>query len=87
MESSGVKLQGPNPGSLLRSKSTRRDRRCAAASERLVTYKNSIVYHLCFQMQRVLVNFNKRLAALENGNATAELVATPPFSSDAVRKP
>ena len=33
---SGVKLQGSNPGSLLRSKSTRRDRRCEAASERLV---------------------------------------------------
>ena len=37
MGSSRVKLQGSNPGSLLRSKSARRDRRCEAASERLVS--------------------------------------------------
>ena len=35
----GVKLQGSNPGSLLRSKSTRRDRCCQAESGRLVTIK------------------------------------------------
>ena len=38
MESSGVKLQGPNPGSLLRSKSTRHERGCKAASEWLVFF-------------------------------------------------
>ena len=32
----GVKLQGSNPGSLLRSKSTRHERCCEAASECLV---------------------------------------------------
>ena len=39
MESSGVKLQGPSPGSLLRSKSTRHERGCEAASEWLVKIK------------------------------------------------
>ena len=33
---SGVKLQGSNPGSLLRSKSTRHERRCEAVTEWLV---------------------------------------------------
>ena len=33
MESSGVKLLGSNPGSLLRSKSTRHETRCEAACE------------------------------------------------------
>ena len=36
MGSSGFKLLGSNPGSLLRSKSTRHERRCEAASECLV---------------------------------------------------
>ena len=31
-------VTGSNPGSLLRSKSTRRERRCVAASSRLVGY-------------------------------------------------
>ena len=33
MESSGVKLLGSNPGSFLRSKSTRHETRCEAACE------------------------------------------------------
>ena len=32
-------VTGSNPGSLLRSKSTRRERRCVAASSRLVVNK------------------------------------------------
>ena len=43
---SGVKQQGSNPGSLLRSKSTRRDRRCEAASERLVSITCIIIFFL-----------------------------------------
>ena len=35
--SSGVKIKGSNPGSLLRSKSTRHERSCEAASEWFVT--------------------------------------------------
>ena len=39
-----------NPGSLLRSKSTRRDRRCEAASERLVNVKfNSVVVSIHYK--------------------------------------
>ena len=35
--SSGLKLQGPNPGSVLRSKSTRHERRCEAPSKWLLS--------------------------------------------------
>ena len=42
MESSGVKLLLSNPGSLLRSKSTRHERRCEAASEWLVLIEKTV---------------------------------------------
>ena len=44
MGSSGFKLLGSNPGSLLRSKSTRHERRCEAASECLVALMLLFVY-------------------------------------------
>ena len=53
---SGVKQQGSNPGSLLRSKSTRRDRRCEAASERLVHNKVNAQQDHCNRMHFKLHN-------------------------------
>ena len=46
MGSSGVKLLGSNPGSLLRSKSTRHETRCEAACEWLVLLKYGYTYQL-----------------------------------------
>ena len=51
---SGVKLQGSNPGSLLRSKSTRHERCCEAASECLVR-TNPAIFWLHNQLLQVSI--------------------------------